>query len=108
MSLTEKIASLYLSTMMRIDSYNECEMQNTRERFINIFENLLEKENHREILIAVCKNTEMDFHLPIYDELIKQTFQMILRHGQITIEDIISKCPKRMCDFIDFTTKIGV
>jgi hypothetical protein len=98
-SVSEKVASIHLSTMMRLDTYPS-DQEKTMLMFVVKIRHLLETEDNREILLAVCKNAKIDFHVPLFDTMVQIYFQMLSDNGTITKEHILAHCPPR------FTHKI--
>jgi hypothetical protein len=93
--LTEKIASLFLSTIMRLDSYEDSEFNDTIVRFETIFEEIIKTEEHLAILKAICNNARIDFHVKTYDSLVKIALDLLFEQKKIALVDYIKHLPIR-------------
>jgi hypothetical protein len=93
-NIHEKIASLFLSGLKRLDSAQEEAGQDSALLwFEQHFQKLMETAEHDVLLKAICRNARTDFHLQTYRMLVSKMFKMLMDAKKVSHDDIVFNCP---------------
>jgi hypothetical protein len=93
-SIHEKISDIYMTTMIQLD-LRPMNQPQIMTRFTELFENLFYSEESKNILVAVCNVSRINYNLKMYDVLVIKCLNILCNKSDISIDDVILKCPER-------------